>query len=590
MPDAVSRFYRQYFPETPVTNHMLQVVCPFCKRQHRKNPGTLTILLNEESFFHGYFWCRNRCCEGGFPLYFAKLNGISLDHVPGFDPDREYFGRDIDFPAKNINQDVIDFTEKLTPELINGFQHQAISKAVLEETKIGYNGRYLVYPYIQRDDNYYAARCVHPEKEGDSFWYGNEKFTTNQFHLFNCTEIDRCENGSLVIVEGEKNLLPLKKLGLPCIAVPSAADLVHIDERQLQWLRTIFLWVNNTAESLTAARSFATIIGYKVRLVSWQADHPRKYSLTSLAVDRGKDFQQDVFTMLRKARAFSPFATPDREYYLFNKLLGNDSDPERHTVNTGFPLLDKTFGELRGINIMGGTPKAGKSCLFIQIATEMASRKIPVIYYDFENGKQKIYLRTLSRWSRVSTEVLLKGRLTPEEVARVEKAKKKLKEALRWFRVVNDRQLTPELMRRHIDFLRRETNGDRAVVIIDSLHKLPFKDLTKRRSGIDGWLRHMEAIRDELQVSFLVISELARGQDGQFEHQPQLGSFKGSGDIAYSADNALIFLPEWDPFESTPPEDRINNLWMVASREQSPGKIAAYRLDFPYWGFTEQQG
>lgn len=590
MPDAVTRFYRQYFPETPVTNHMLQVVCPFCKRQHKKKPGMLTILLNQESFFHGYFWCRHRCCSGGFPLYFAKLKGISLDHVPGFDPDREYFGQDIDFPAKNINQDVIDFTEKLTPELIDGFQHQAISKAVLEEVKIGYNGRYLVYPYIQKDDNYYAARCVHPEKEGDSFWYGNDQFTANQFHLFNCTEIDRCENGSLVIVEGEKNLLPLKKLGLPCIAVPSAADLEHIDDRQLQWLRTIFLWVNNTAESLTAARSFATIIGYKVRLISWRADHPRNYSLTSLAVDRGKNFQQDVFAMLRKARAFSPFATPDREYYLFSKLLNNDADPERRTVSTGFPLLDKTFGELRGINIMGGTPKAGKSCLFIQIATEMASRKIPVIYYDFENGKQKIYLRTLSRWSRVSIEALLKGGLNQEELARVEKAKKKIKGALRWFRVVNDRQLTPELMRRHIDFLRRETNGDRTVVIIDSLHKLPFKDLTKRRSGIDGWLRHMEAIRDELQVSFLVISELARGQDGQFEHQPQLGSFKGSGDIAYSADNALIFLPEWDPFENTPPEARINNLWMVASREQSPGKIAAYRLDYPYWGFIEQQG
>jgi KaiC/GvpD/RAD55 family RecA-like ATPase len=590
MPDAVSRFYRQYFPETPITNHMLQVVCPFCKGQYKKNPGTLTILLNEESFFHGYFWCQHRCCSGGFPLYFAKLKGISLDQVPGFDPDREYFGQDIDFPARNINQDVIDFTEKLTPELIRSFQHQAISQAVLEEMKIGYNGRYLIYPYIQRDDNYYTARCVHPEKEGDSFWYGNELFTTTQFHLFNRTEIERCENGSLIIVEGEKNLLTLKKLGLPCIAVPSAADLEHIDERQLQWLRTIFLWVNNTAESLTAARSFATIIGYKVRLVTWQADHPRKYSLTAMAVDRGKDFQQHVFTMLRKARAFSPFATPNREYYLFSTLLGNDSDPERRNISTGFPLLDKTFGELRGINIMGGTPKAGKSCLFIQIATEMASRKIPVIYYDFENGKQKIYLRTLSRWARVSTEALLKGKLNQEELARVEKAKKKLKATLGWFRVVNDRQLTPELMRRHIDFLRRETNGDRVVVIIDSLHKLPFKDLTKRRSGIDSWLRHMEAIRDELHVSFLVISELARGQDGQFEHQPQLGSFKGSGDIAYSADNALIFLPDWDPFDNTPPETRTNNLWMVASREQSPGKIAEYRLDYPYWGFVEEQG
>ncbi|NLX19967.1 MAG: DNA helicase, partial [Desulfobulbus sp.] len=66
------------------------------------------------------------------------------------------------------------------------------------------------------------------------------------------------------------------------------------------------------------------------------------------------------------------------------------------------------------------------------------------------------------------------------------------------------------------------------------------------------------------------------------------GSFKGSGDIGYSADNAMVLLPRWDPFADTPPTDRCNELWLVASREQSPGKVAAYRLDFPFWGFIEE--
>lgn len=237
---------------------------------------------------------------------------------------------------------------------------------------------------------------------------------------------------------------------------------------------------------------------------------------------------------------------------------------------------------------MGGTPKAGKSCFFIQIATELGRQKVPIIYYDFENGKQKIYLRTLSRWSQVTVDALLTNQYSDEEKQRARTAHQELQQSLRWLRVVNDRGLTPEIMRRHVDFLRHETNSDRVVVVIDSLHKLPFKDLTKRRSGIDGWLRQLEAIRDELGVAFLVISELTRGQDGQFERQPQLGSFKGSGDIAYSADNALVFLPEWEPFDQTPPEQRMNNLWMVASREHSPGLIASYRLDYPYWGFVEQ--
>ena len=64
--------------------------------------------------------------------------------------------------------------------------------------------------------------------------------------------------------------------------------------------------------------------------------------------------------------------------------------------------MDGALGGLRGINVMGGQPKAGKSCFFMQLSTELARKKTPVIYYDFENGRQKIYLRTLCRMSRLS--------------------------------------------------------------------------------------------------------------------------------------------------------------------------------------------
>jgi replicative DNA helicase len=36
--------------------------------------------------------------------------------------------------------------------------------------------------------------------------------------------------------------------------------------------------------------------------------------------------------------------------------------------------------------------------------------------------------------------------------------------------------------------------------------------------------------------------------------------------------------------------ERSNSLWLVASREHSPGLISRYVLDFPYWGFTEMEG
>ena len=121
------------------------------------------------------------------------------------------------------------------------------------------------------------------------------------------------------------------------------------------------------------------------------------------------------------------------------------------------------------------------------------------------------------------------------------------------------------------------------VVVIDSLNKLPFKEFSERRTGIDAWLRQFESIRDELDVSCLVISELTRGEGGSYDGDPHMGLFKGSGDIEYSADNAMILMPEGAGI------DKCNKLWIVASREHSPGLVAQYALDYPFWGFVEEE-
>ncbi|MBW2682905.1 MAG: DNA helicase, partial [Deltaproteobacteria bacterium] len=111
---------------------------------------------------------------------------------------------------------------------------------------------------------------------------------------------------------------------------------------------------------------------------------------------------------------------------------------------------------------------------------------------------------------------------------------------------------------------------------------------SERRTGIDAWLRQLESIRDELHVSFLVISELTRGLAGSYDEEPHLGIFKGSGDIEYSADNALVLSPSPATGEIEPGFPRSNRLWLVASREHSPGSVADYHVEYPYWGLREQ--
>ena len=136
MSDVVTRFYQQQLPEAELKNNTLQAPCPFCSPKNGEKKSPLVVFLNQESCFHGYFRCLNRCVSGGFPLYFARLRGISLLQTPGYDPDRDYFGREVDYPVKNINNELIGFADKLTPELTESFQAGGVGPEALDELRI----------------------------------------------------------------------------------------------------------------------------------------------------------------------------------------------------------------------------------------------------------------------------------------------------------------------------------------------------------------------------------------------------------------------------------------------------------------------
>ena len=586
--DHISRFYKEQLPGSIIEKNYLKAPCPFCSNSDFGQVGTLVVNLNPDSFFAGYFRCLNRCRPGGFPMHFARLIGIEPNQVPGFDPEREPFVREIVYPIKNLKQEIIKFGSLMTESEYAYFAEFGVSKDVVDDMNIGYNGRYLVYPYITEDGNSYAARCILPNRHEDNFWHGNENFTTGEFRIFGALEIERCEGGALFVTEGEDNLLTLKTIGYPGIAVPAAGDLEYLSPERMEGIKHIFIVVSNTPEAYLMARDAATRIGFKVRILMWPRRFKRGYNLTDLAKKKGRDFRTAVSSLIQSSKVFSPFPSPEAESRKFLEFYSQSSSEKMRGLSSGFVKLDRSLGAIQGINIMGGPPKAGKSCFYMQVSTEMARRKTPVIYYDFENGRMKIYARTLYRISRLTEKEIRKNPNEEQTIRRFDDAKQEFRQMLQHFRVVTDRKLNPDIMRRQIDFLQHETRKDYAVVVIDSLHKLPFKNLSDRRTGIDAWLRHMEAIRDEQNVSFFVISELSRGEGGRYAKKPDLGAFKESGDIEYSADNAMMFLPDWDPVDPISSRERLSSLWLVASRENSPGKIASYRLDFPYWGFIEK--
>ena len=145
-PEAIQNFYLEHIPEAKIEDNILKAPCPFCGSEDRKGGGNLVAYLDPESFFMGYFRCLNRCRPGGFAPHFARLLGIDAQEVPGYDPDREIHVRAVVYPSRNVNNEVKKFRTLMGESEYAHFNEFGVSRGAVEELRIGYNGRYLVYP------------------------------------------------------------------------------------------------------------------------------------------------------------------------------------------------------------------------------------------------------------------------------------------------------------------------------------------------------------------------------------------------------------------------------------------------------------
>ncbi len=260
-------------------------------------------------------------------------------------------------------------------------------------------------------------------------------------------------------------------------------------------------------------------------------------------------------------------------------------------IPSGYPAFDIFTNGLQGIVLLGGPPKVGKSMFALSIAAHAAEQGHPVILFDFENGRRKIAVRLLSRLSGISNrDILLQshqltGSSSFDRVAMQFRTtgqnlfvrRPSLTEVAAGNRA--DLESLHRLFETYVRCIREDIGNDRPpLIVIDSLQKLPLWNMADRRGNIDAWLRVFESVRDELHVTFLIISELSRGA----YQTPTLESFKESGDVEYTADLALHLT-------ATPAlhNDTLLELRAVAHRDGEAGLIASYRPDYAHCRFLE---
>jgi replicative DNA helicase len=258
-------------------------------------------------------------------------------------------------------------------------------------------------------------------------------------------------------------------------------------------------------------------------------------------------------------------------------------------VSTGWPRLDAALGggfAVPSLNVLGAAPKSGKSTWGQKIAVHHAEAGGVAYVLDLENGRRRYARQILCRFSG----------LGPKEVAEAHRDRFSSRAAVERWAAAKERlralsgslfaEFAPpkDLVARLTD-VRRLADDRPLLVVMDSLQKLPG-DLDERRAVVDAWVRLFERLRHELDVVFLVISEIKRSQRG--DYQANESAFKESGGIEYSADLAMTLTrPRADEDEEAGAVLRVE---LARDCDEDPrGDVATYVPVFPAYELEERE-
>lgn len=273
-------------------------------------------------------------------------------------------------------------------------------------------------------------------------------------------------------------------------------------------------------------------------------------------------------------------------------VLGDSLDAGVRHVATGWPRLDKALGGgfvFPSLNILGAAPKSGKSTWAQHIAVHHLTQGGAVLYVDLENGRRRFLRQLLCRRAELGG-AAVEAAMGAERagVFRDRAAAARWQAAKAWVReglpLLFASFRPPDDWKATIQAVQAAAGEAPLLVVVDSLQKLPG-DLAERRAVVDAWIRLFEALRHELSVIFLVISEIKRSQGGAYVANES--AFKESGGIEYAADLAMTMTRPTAEEEDEAPVSTLTVQLCRESDEDPRGDVASYAPVRPHYGLQE---
>lgn len=216
-------------------------------------------------------------------------------------------------------------------------------------------------------------------------------------------------------------------------------------------------------------------------------------------------------------------------------------DPNKLTgLSTGFIDLDFYTNGLQKGNmiILAARPSQGKTMLMLNIADNISYyQKLPVAIFSLEQPQRDLCKRTLSRFSRVTGDMIFKSKMIQSDWEKIARSLQRLSE-LKSF--INDKSgLTIYEIRAFCRKLRNEHGL--SAVFIDYIGMIQGGDAENETLRLGNISRELKVLAKDFDIPVFVLCQLNRRIEGRTDKKPMLSDIRQSGNIEQDAD-VIIFL------------------------------------------------
>lgn len=230
-------------------------------------------------------------------------------------------------------------------------------------------------------------------------------------------------------------------------------------------------------------------------------------------------------------------------YYIYNVLDKDIEETKESTIKTGFKQFDDlTGGIMPGLYLLGASPSIGKTTFCLHLADLIAAQEKQVLYFSLEQSRRELVIKSLNRFADESTTREEIETDTAKRKASIEKYLASVGDRIQIFDGTAARQY------KNIHYHIINNLEKKPFIIIDYLQIIELDRYTQDGDGktitSKGNVKEdLKAITSDLAtiahnhgITIIVISSFNRGN---YYMPVNLGAFKESGDIEYSADVAI---------------------------------------------------